>query len=241
MATELAGMLRHTKFLVDGQKTVQGNDVRLKGGVTTDFPQTGGKVMPAGAVVVKKTADGLYYLADDAANGDRNTAAVVTSAEKPDADWKDKVLSWEVSLPSGLKVSGTVTASGSDDDTIAEWVSLLNTDPGFAAYLVASDSGADDLLVITTRATGRVAVYVSIDLDTAYATDDGSSSSASDEGTEADYRVTCEQRSLVGMDGASRNSDAVPTLRAGNFDESELTGLTLEAKAVLMGRGSLFE
>lgn len=240
MSTQLAGTFRQKRVLVDSQKTVQGNDVRLKGGVTTDFPATGDKVMPAAAVVVKKTADGLYYLANDAANGDRNTAAVVTSLEKPDNDWKDKVLTWTLSLPSGAVEEGTVTASGGDENSIAAWVTLLMLDAAFASRFVASDSGAGDLLVITTLAKGRVALKISMDLDTAYATDDGASSSDTDEGVEADYRVTNEQRSLVSVGGASRDSDPVPTYLAGHFDESELTGLTAEAKAVLMGRGSLF-
>lgn len=236
---ELIGQIRHKAGLIDSQKTVQGNDVKLKGGVETDFPADGDKVMPPFAVVVKKTADGLYYLANDAANGDRNTAAVVTSAEKPDADWKDKTLTWTLHLPSGAVEEGTVLL-GNADDTIAEVITALHADYAFASRFVASDSGAGDLLVVTTKAKGRVALKLSMDLDTAYATDDGASSSATDEGAEADYRVTAEQRSLVGIGGAARDSDPVPTYKAGHFDESELTGLTLEAKAVLMGRGSIF-
>lgn len=240
MATELYGQFSHKKHLIDGQLSVQGNDVRLKGGVTTDFPVTDGKVMPAGAVVVRKTADGLYYLANDGANGDRNTAASVASIEAPDADWKDKTLTWEVTYPDGTSFAGEVPASGNDDDTIAEWVALLNADPGFGGHLVASDSGAGDLLVITTRAKGEVHLSVSMDLDTAFESDDGGTSSDEDDGTEADYRVTDQQRSLINMNGASRDSDPVPTLLRGHFDESELTGLTDEAKSVLKRRGSIF-
>ena len=241
MATELIGTFRHKAFLLSDKGKALGREVKLKGGVTTDFPATGDKVMPAGAVVVLKTSDGLYYLANDAANGDRNTPAVVTSIEKPDADWKDKTLTWTVYYPDGEVATGAVAASGADDDTIAEWVTLLNADPAFAAHLTASDSGAGDLLVCTTKSSGRVGLKISLDLDTAYTTDDGASSSATDEGAEADYRVITEQRSLVSLTGASRTSDSTPGLLAGHFDESELTGLTLEAKAVLIGRGSLFE
>lgn len=236
---ELIGQLRHKKHLIDDQKKVQGNDIRLKGGVETDFPADGDKVMPAGAVVVKKTADGLYYLANDAANGDRNTPAIVTSAEKPDADWKDKTITWTLFHPDGSVEEGSVLLDN-DDDTIAEVIAALEANVEFDARFTATDSGAGDLLVITTRKKGRVGLKVSIDLDTALATDDGATSSDEGEGAEADYRVVNEQRSLVSIGGAARDSDPVPTLLAGHFDESELTGLTLEAKAVLMGRGALF-
>lgn len=236
MATELYGQLRHAApFLLSDARKVQGNDVRLKGGVTTDFPATGEKVMPAGAVVVKKTADGLYYLADDGVNGDRNTAAAIDSLEKPDADWKSKSITWAVTYPDGKAFGGTVTL-GADDDSIAEVVTALNGDAAFAAHLVASDAGASDLLTITTVAKGKVHLALSSDLATVY----GDGVTLEDEGAEADYRVTYEQRDLTKPGGAARDSSFVPTLLAGHFDESSLVGLTVEAKAVLMSRGSLF-
>lgn len=235
MATELVGTFRHKAFELSSARSVPGNDVKLKGGVTTNFPATGDKVMPAGAVVVKKTADGLYYLADDGVNGDRNAAAAIESLEKPDADWKEKTITWAVTYPNGVTVGGDVTL-GTADDSIAEVVTALNADSAFHAHCVASDSGAGDLLVITTRAKGNVTLAVSSDLATAY----GDGVTLTDEGTEADYRVVAEQRSLVSAGGASRDSDPVPTLLAGHFDESELTGLTDEAKATLLARGSLF-
>lgn len=239
--TELAGQFRHKKHLATGQLTMQGGDVRLKGGVETDFPADGGKVMPAGACVVKKTADGLYYLANDAANGDRNAAASVTSAEKPDDDWKDKTLTWTLYLPDGTTESGTVAAAGGDENSIAAWITLLEGDDDFTDRFTAADSGAGDLLVITTKRKGRVGMKISMDLDTAFANDDGDSSSDEDFGTEADYRITDAQRSLVDMNGAARDSDPVPTLLRGHFNESEILGLTAEAKAAFIGRGSIFE
>lgn len=238
MATELAGQFRHKAFLIDGQKSVQGNDVRLAGGVTTDFPKTGGKVMPAGAVVVKKAADGLYYLANDSSNGDRNTGAAITSAENPDGDWADKTLTWTLYLPDGTVETGTVVASGGDETSAAAWVTLLQADAEFNDRFTAADSSGD--LVITTRRKGKVAARIQLNLTTAYETVDGSNSYTDAEGSEADYRVINEQRSLVDVDGASRDSDPVATLLAGHFDESELTGLTPEAKAVLQGRDSIF-
>lgn len=234
MATELVGYLRHNTFLLSDARKVQGGSVRLKGGVTTNWPTTGGKVMPAGAVVVKKTADGLYYLANDAVNGDRNAAASVESLEKPDSDWQSKTITWTVTYPDG-KVFGDTVALGATDDSIAEVVAALNGDPSFRAHLVASDSGADDLLVITTVAKGNVHLHVTSDLESAFG-EDGQEGV----GSEADYRVVYEQRDLVGLNGAARDSDLTPTLLAGHFDESKLVGLTSEARAVLESRGSIF-
>lgn len=235
MATELAGQYRRKAFLIDGQFSKQGADIRLKGGVTTDFPTTGDKIMPPGAVVVLKTSDGLYYLANDTSNGDRNTAAAISSLEKPDADWKSKTITWAVSYPDGSVFSGTV-AAGTGDDTVAEFVTLLNSDEDFAAHLVASDAGATDLLTITTLAKGRVGLSLSCDLSTVY----GDGVTLTDYGAEADYRVISEQRDLTAIGGATRDSDTVPTFLAGHFDESELTGLTPEARGVLISRGSIF-
>lgn len=236
MATELIGTFRHKAFLLSDAKKVLGGEVRLKGGVQTDYPASGDKVMPAGAVVVKKTSDGLYYLATDGSNGDRNAAAAISSLEKPDGDWKSKSITWAVTYPNGLTVGDTF-AFASDMETIAAAVAALNADPAFSAHLTASDAGASDLLTITTKAKGKVHLALSSDLATIY----GDGVTLEDEGTEADYRVITEQRSLVSMTGAARDSDPVPGLKAGHFDESELTGLSDEAKYTLIGRGSIFE
>jgi hypothetical protein len=236
--------LAHKAYLIDDSRTIQGNDVVVAGGQTTDYPASGGKRLAPGTVVVKESGDGLYYLADGAdgaSAGDINTAAVVTSIEAPDADWKDKTLTWTVFPGTGAPISGTVVAAGADDDTIAEWVALLNADPAFVALLTASDSGGDDFLVITSKQKGDVRIRVSIDLDTAFATDDGATSSDEASGTEADVRVVTQHRDLIDISGASFNSHPVATLMAGRFDESELSNLSNEAKEILRGRGSIFE
>lgn len=239
--------LAHKAFLVDGSRTKQGSDIPIAGNQTTNYPASGGKRIPEGCLVVKESGDGLYYLADGAdgaSAGDINTAAVITSAEAPDAGWKSMSLTWNLYLPDGTNVSGTVALGGSDE-TIAAVVTALNADNGFNAHLVASDAGASDLLVITSRAKGRVRLRVLADLDTAFATDNGSTSSDEASGAEADYRVVTKQCDTVDLDGASFVS-VVPSLTAGRFDESEMWGgaaatVPNEAKAVLIGRGSTFE
>lgn len=229
MATELFGQLRHKKHLVSDQRKVQGTDVRLKGGVTTNWPKTGGKVAPAGYVVVKKTADKLYYAADDAVNGDRNAAPSITSVGHVDGNGVIKIVgsNGEISVT-------TATGTGTEANNVTD----LNADAAFKAHYVASVVGTD--IKIEARKKGeREWFYIDA------ATRDGCGFSEGEankvRGTTADYRVIDAQRSLIDMDGAARDSDPVPALLAGHFKESELTGLTQEAKNVLLERGSILE
>lgn len=231
--------LTHKAFLLDSSRSKQGNDVVVKGNRTTDYPASGGKRLPAGAVVVKKTADGLYYLANDASNGDRNTAAVVNSAENPDNDWKDKTLTWHLYARDGSVHSGTVVASGGDENSAATWATLLNADLAFRSRFVASDVAG--VLRITALELGAIKIRMTLNLSTAYGTISGSDSYTEASGTDADYRVVTQHRDTVDLDGASFDTRPVPTLIAGRFDESELSFLTSEAKAVFQGRGSTFE
>lgn len=231
--------LRHPAFLVDEQLSVAGNDVRIAGSQTTDATPTT-RVEP-GTVVVKESGDGLYYLADAAdgvSAGDINTVALVSSAEAPDGDWASKVVTWSVFYADGSSYTGTVTAAAGDD-TVAEFVTLLNADAAFANHLVAA---ANTVLEIRSRAKGRVTVRISVNLTTAYGTVSGSSSYTEASGTEADYRVVTRHVDLVDAQGTALTaSQPVATLLAGKFRESALSNLSNEAKAVLMGRGSLFE
>lgn len=239
----------HRAYLADGQRTVQGNDVCLAGNQTTNYPASGGKRVPEGCVVVKETGDGLYYLAsgaDGASAGDINTAAIVTSDEKPDGDWASKTFTWTLRV-GGMTFGGTIVAGGADD-TIAEFVTLFNANAGFAQHAVASDSGAADLLVCTTRAKGDVTLTISEDVTghTAFGAAAASASGTTASGAQADYRVVTRETDTVDTAGVSRISDPVPTLTAGSFVTSEMWGGTsatipAEAKAVLIARGSTFE
>jgi hypothetical protein len=227
--------LTHPAFLVDGQITAQGNDVVVAGGQTTNYPATGGKQLAPGTVVVKESGDGLYYLADgaDGVNaGDLNTAAVVNSAEAADGDWKSKTITWTVTYPDGLVAAGTIAAGGDDDDT-AKFVTLLNADVNFRNHLIASD---ETVLRVTSLVKGNVRVHVTSNLSTAYGANGVQAT-----GVEADYRVVAQHGSLVDLSGASRDSDPVATLLRGKFRTDELRNLSNEARAVLLGRGSLFE
>lgn len=228
--------LAHKAFLIDGSRSIQGRDIAIAGNQTTDYPDTGGKRLAEGTVVVKETGDGLYYLADaanDGAHGDRNTAATVSSSEAADTDWDGSTINIEITYPDGRVIADTVLLAGTDDST-SEVVTLINGRQALEGHLVAS--GADlAVLTLTTVAKGNVHLKVTSDLATAYGAD-----GVEDDGVEADYRVVTRQADLVDLDAASY-SPVVPNLQAGNFRESELSNLTNEAKAVLRGRGSRFD
>ena len=227
-------------YLIDSSRSKPGSDVVVAGGQTTNYPATGNKRIRAGAAVVKESGDGLYYLAsgaDGASAGDINTVALVSSAEAPDGDWASKVVTWSVFYPDGSVVSDTVTL-GAGDDTVAELVTALHANVNFRNHLLAT---ANTILEIRSLVKDAVRVRISVNLTTAYGTVSGSSSYTDGTGTQADYRVITQDRDLIDVNGTSAPSHPVSTLMAGRFDESEMSHLSNEARAVLQGRGSTFE
>lgn len=223
-------------FLVDDQLSVQGSDVSIAGGQT--ITNTPNFRCPPGMVVVKESGDGLYYkadTADGASAGDINTAAVVTSLEAADTDWDGTDIGWAVYGPDGLIESGSVTLAGTDDTT-AEVVTALNANARFAEHLVASGSNGNPV-VITSRKKGRISVKIT---QTVITTGYGASGITAN-GGEADYRVIMQHADLKDVEGTAMASKMVGTLLSGHFKESELLHLSAEAKAVFIGRGSIFE
>lgn len=195
-----------------------------------------------GFVVGKKSSDGLFYRADDTSNVTGPTAATVTSAADIGAGAASKTFKWK------YKGGGeqTVTMGGADD-TPAEVVTKLNGDENFNADLIASLNG--NKLVITAR-RGGVSEYFQITTGTLNgqggSTDDTFTDNAMYGGSDPDYRVTgtgdggyADYVDMLGSDGAAANQ-YTPNLVAGVFKESQLIGLTAEAKAVLTARGSIF-
>lgn len=228
--------LSHKAYLVNGYRTIQGGDITLAGNQTTDYPDTGGKRAPEGMVVVKETGDGLYYPADaanDGAHGDRNAAAVVASLEAADTDWDGTTITIEITYPDGTVISDDVLLAGTDDST-SEVVTLINGRQKLEGHVVASGNDGQ-VLTLTTVKKGNVHLKVTSDLATAYG-----ANGVEDDGVQADYRVITRQADTVDLDGASY-TPVVPSLIAGAFDESELSNLTNEAKAVLLGNGSSFQ
>jgi hypothetical protein len=220
-------------YLVDGQRTVQGSDVVMASGQASGI--TPDHRHPPGTVVVKESGNGKYYLAsgaDGASAGDINTTASLVSDEAADTDWDGTTITAEVFYADGTTASAAVTLAGTDDST-SEVVTALNGNAAFANHFVASGADAA-VLTIASRVKGNVRIKVTSSLASAFG---ASGKTAS--GTEADYRVTADFAELKTTEAVAQDY-AVPTLLAGHFRESALSGLTAEAKSVLLRRGSLF-
>lgn len=221
-------------FLLTGEGKKGGDDALIASGQTSGLTPT--HRIPPGTVVVKRTGDGKFYFADTATNGDdRNTQATRTSTIDI-TDPKSTTFKWK--YKGGTEQ--TFTAGGGDDD-VDKLITAMNGDDNFQAQLVASKTGSK--LVIKSKDAGAD-VYFRItdgtlnDLGGAQATfADNTDATA---GADADYRVTTYWCDLKDVDAVATDAMA-PTLLAGHFDESVLSNLTAEAKAVLIRRGSRFD
>ena len=213
-------------FLVDGQLTMQGDDALVASGQTSAI--TPDHRIPQGTVLVKRTGDSKFYLADTATNGDdRNTAPALTSSSHADT------LGALVIVGNHGTISVT-TSTGTG--TEAENATDLNADAAFAAHYDAT-SGAGEL-TITARATGAEEwFYVDATSADGFGFTEGDAGKA--QGTDAEYVVTTFPADLKDSEAAAVDALA-PCLTRGHFRESKLSNLTGEAKAVFLRRGSLF-
>lgn len=223
--------LADVPFLLTAEGKKAGGDVLLASGQTSSLTPT--SRIPPGTVVVKKTGDGKYYFADDATDGDRNTAASVSSVEAGDTGWVSAVITCVID---GRTIEVTL---GGADDTTAEIVTALNGNAIFAAHLVASGTNGNPLVITSLQKGAQVSLSVSSDIDASTDTGFGAAG-VSDNGADADYRVTDRFGHLVDLDGTAVD-DLVGTLWAGHFKRTLLSNLTAEAEAVLLRRGSRIE
>jgi hypothetical protein len=224
--------LTDKRFKLTGDLDKKGPVVVLAAGEVSDLTDTAEH--PPGTVVCLDSDDGKCYRADSANGGDRNAAASVQSLEAPDTDWDGETITIAVFYPDGTGVEKDVLAAATDD-TIAELVALINADPVLEGHVIASDAGAGDELVIETVKKGAVGLKVTSTLASAFG-----AAGQSDRGVEAKYFVTDHWAYLKNGDGTGRDYQ-VSTIRAGDFDTSELSGLTDEARAYLERMGSQFD
>lgn len=250
--SQLPGIVTHRKpkkmALDSAQKSalVYGDPIVIETGQTDSGNSVRSTVLRPGNVVAKKSGSTKFVVADDYAHIDQGTAAAVVSAEAPDGDWASKVLKL---FRNGVKVA-EVTAAATDD-TLAEWLTLLNGDQAFAANAEAADDGAGKLEI--TDQLGIGAIRVEINLNTAYANafdsdDDGTndSSYAEDENDLVDVRVILEEVDMLDAGGNADDGFCSENAWAGIFRVSDLiTGgsdgtIPASAKGVLRARGSQF-
>lgn len=224
--------LTDVAFLLTGEGKIGGDDVVVASGQTSSI--TPDHRHPPGTVLVKKTGDGKFYLATDSANVDSPAAASVSSLEAADDDWEDSTIT-----VTGHWGSLTVTLA-TTDDTTAEVVAAINAaaaalDPEWGPIVATGSNG--NPVVVTNRDVGE-GTYLHVIHNGATTAFGASGTDAV--GTDPEVRVTAYWCDLKDLEGTATDA-LVPTLVAGHFDESELSGLTAEAKAILQKRGSRFE
>lgn len=194
----------------------------------TDAGATPTTTIRKGCVIVKKTSDGLYYLATTS-GGDRNTAPAKTSSGNTDtADGTVKLVG------NHGTISVTIaTGSGTEADVVTD----LNASAAFAAHYVAT-SGAGEV-TITARGTGSAEwFYIHSDTTASVGFAEGEANSVY--GTDADYFVTEEEVSTLDPSTGVAANVEVKTSASAFYDLSQLLYATGEALSVLAQRGARF-
>jgi hypothetical protein len=217
--------LADVAYLLDGQGApVRGKDVLMASGQTSGI--TPNHRHPPGTVLVLRTGTGKYELATSA-NVDTMGVATITTSGHADGNGVIKL----VGNHGTISVT-TTTGSGTEANNATD----LNGDSDFAAHYEASS--ADGELTIASRNVGRDEwFYMHADTMATAAFSEGVANGV--QGTDPDVRVTSDYAELKDIDGTAQDY-LVANLTRGNFDESNLSSLTKEAKAVLLRGGSTF-
>lgn len=214
------------RVLVDGQVDPRVSSVTLDSG-NTDAGATPTHRIRPGSVVVRRASTGRYVEANDT-NGDRCTAASITSSGHTDGNGVIKIVGNH-----GTFSVTTTTGTGTEANNATD----LNANADFAAHYTASSATGE--LTIASNAVGKQEwFYVHSDTMANASFSEGETSGVA--GEDADYRVTLEHVDLKDEEGTAIHAD-VPVAWAGHFDASNLLLLTAEARAVLAKRGSKFD
>ena len=223
----LLGSVRADTTIVDGTSNLGSN-------ITSAYKTA--KRLPMGLVLVEDASGDVYVEANDP--GRKNaTAPSITSAEDVDAGWDDSTLSFY--LDDSLVTSETGAGSGGSD-TVAEWVTALNSNAVFAAHFVAV--AVSSTLKVTARRGGEhVSMRIECDDNVdAYAQATATGSEESAVGTSPRYCVVDKDTAVLEDENGTATDAQVPVVFAGEFDASNLISLTGEARAALKRQGSRF-
>jgi hypothetical protein len=222
--------LTEKRFLVTGELTKDGGSARLLAGQLSGLTRT--HEHPPGTVLAYYTV-GEGYVRADHANADHQTPAAVTALETADDDWEGGTLNI-----SGHWGALDVALAGTDDtdaevrDAINAAFAAVNPEQGPVVASVVANR-----VVVTNRDKGK-GTWLHVKHATV-TTAFGAAGTGSN-GTDPKVRVTRQTAWL--LDGAGAGQDfLVDTIMAGDFDTSELSGLTAEARAVLEKAGSQFD
>ena len=218
------------KPFIDTRNAIR-KDVTLNS-ATVDSGNTPTTILRKGLVVGLETSAKTWIDASDALVN-ANLGATVSSLEAPDADWQSITIT---STQSGGGHYSQV-ALGAADDTIAEVVIAMDADANQNLFYSHADSGAGDLLNITTLETGGDA-YISVtsSLATAFA-----AAGTTAFGSWGQFGIVDEVIDMLGIDGSVEAKHV--NIITGNcvVDESKLTSLTDDAKRALAANGVVFE
>lgn len=190
-------------------------------------------------VLAKRTSSGEYVLASDTNADHQAAASVATLITNPgSAGWNGNVII--------LGHWGTLTVA----------LSGANTDAAVAAAIIAAAAALNPESMAPVTAvdtTGEVTVYntdkgAGTWLKCYHATVDGMFNSghgvvdgaAGAIGTDPEILVTEDYVDMLNGAGVATAAASGPVTRAGHYDAANLLGLTAEAAAVLLKRGSRF-
>lgn len=226
----------HIQKFIGGSDCFPGCSCLIKSTVTDSGSSPTTRIR-RGLVIVLKTSDGLFYRADDAAAGaDRNGVASAVSLVALGAGSASKTFKYK--YKGGAEATITMAAG---DDTAAEVVTALNADTEFARNLIASQ--AANVLTIKTKKAGADEYFEITDgtlNDQAGVDQDTFLNNTTKFGTDADYRVVERMVDMLNpASGVVYDAEAETSLAA-YYDESQLLGLTAEARVVLSRRGAIF-
>jgi hypothetical protein len=222
-----------------------GGPIKIKSG-TADSGHTGQtNILRPGGIFVEETGSTGYYVpVNEWVSVAKGTAAVITSAEDPDADWASKVIKL---FRNGVQVASVTLGAG--DDTTSEVVTALNADASFRNNAIAS--GADLANLVITDVVGLGALTVEINLLSAYATANGAASSVGHAvNVIPDVRVIGESVCMTDSAGSAAPGECTYNFTAGHFRGKHLivggtvvaalTDIPAFARAILEARGSTF-
>lgn len=214
----------------DGQNREAAESVLMASGQASGITPTFRH--PPGTVLIKKTGDGKFYLADDQVNADSPAPASVTALETADDDWEDSTLTIK-----GHWGEETVTLAATDD-TDSEVAAAINAhfaalDPEWGP-VVASVSGSR--VVVTNRDTGH-GTWLHV-IHNGVTTAFGANGTG-DNGTDPIVVVTVAPAELQDANGTAQDF-FVQAVRRANFITANLSSLTAEARGILENRGSKF-
>ena len=226
--------LTEKRFLVTGALTKDGGSARLLAGQTSDLTRT--HEHPPGTVLAYYTV-GVGYVRADHANADHQAAAavaaLVTNPGSGGWDGTVRITAHWGTLDVALSANDTNT---SVRDAIIAALAAVNPEQGVATADLTGSGGTERVRVVN-RDKGK-GTYLHV-VHTTVTTMFGAAGTGAN-GTDPKVRVTRQTAWL--LDGAGVAQDfLVDTVMAGDFDTSELSGLTAEARAVLEKAGSQFD